>query len=870
MLFLSESVRKQRLEIGREMQAGTLGEVEAAQRLLQLDPNSGAAFLSLGNARAAAGDLAEAESLFWQGLDRNPCAFTFYMALSDLRRRRDPADVLANRLRMLGMWKLSFSVKIPDEVAAAFQGKSEKFDFKDPVTYEMFATAMEVQDKDTVDPPEVSDCLLPYRLLNDLQRQAPTLVEYRLVRDILANSARCLPLWRAALREWAKDPLAVSPRALALIIALLGEIAGVDVLDDFLELATFDDDEIFLHTHWAIWRIGQRLPSETLAKFRAATPSARPALRCGLADQMNLLPEVDGIGPALIGLLEGFSGFADDIDAPYLLLMVAAALDEFGLDAEAQRVFDQYQGILPRKGGKTLDKLTESEEGFIPKLVEKAFDGLTIEDVCIKRKLMVDDDDEEEQEEEVDEEELSVPKVPRVKPERNAPCWCGSGKKYKKCHLAADEEAERSPVKAEPARPVGDPFYKALFGKVLDSADEIRSRAEILEASRLYFDRDPRDVDPEETGAGGFFDWLVYDFRPGGTGRTLVEEYLRRRGGRLGARERALLESWRAARFGLFEVQRIDKETGVELKDVFAGDQFFVHDVSSSRSSVRWDCIMTRVQEFEGRRIFSGNGLILPRPLLSRFVAVVEEESRKAGQAPAEFVRANSHRWHRTIQEIHKEQITGLKVVNAEGDAIEFCSATYLVLDEEGLAATLGGMKVFEETTEESDPPGVRYFGWLETGVEESRRSYGHIEIRDGRLRLECNSRRRLQIGRQLLEKNAGSFLKHQGDVCESLDEAKERMSREKPKEETAQRVPSEEERELVLQFKAEHYATWPDEPLPALGGRTPREAVRSEVGRREVDDLLRMMENGEERLRKEGGPAFDFSPIRKTLGLDR
>lgn len=25
------------------------------------------------------------------------------------------------------------------------------------------------------------------------------------------------------------------------------------------------------------------------------------------------------------------------------------------------------------------------------------------------------------------------------KPRRNAPCWCGSGKKYKKCHLRADE-----------------------------------------------------------------------------------------------------------------------------------------------------------------------------------------------------------------------------------------------------------------------------------------------------------------------------------------------------------------------------------------------------------------------------------------------
>ena len=27
--------------------------------------------------------------------------------------------------------------------------------------------------------------------------------------------------------------------------------------------------------------------------------------------------------------------------------------------------------------------------------------------------------------------------------ERNAPCWCGSGKKYKSCHLAFDEKIMR-------------------------------------------------------------------------------------------------------------------------------------------------------------------------------------------------------------------------------------------------------------------------------------------------------------------------------------------------------------------------------------------------------------------------------------------
>lgn len=29
---------------------------------------------------------------------------------------------------------------------------------------------------------------------------------------------------------------------------------------------------------------------------------------------------------------------------------------------------------------------------------------------------------------------------PAEKPGRNEPCWCGSGKKYKKCHLPEDDK----------------------------------------------------------------------------------------------------------------------------------------------------------------------------------------------------------------------------------------------------------------------------------------------------------------------------------------------------------------------------------------------------------------------------------------------
>ena len=39
--------------------------------------------------------------------------------------------------------------------------------------------------------------------------------------------------------------------------------------------------------------------------------------------------------------------------------------------------------------------------------------------------------------------------------ERNEPCWCGSGKKYKKCHMPIDEKNTAS------RRPRGDRSVKS-------------------------------------------------------------------------------------------------------------------------------------------------------------------------------------------------------------------------------------------------------------------------------------------------------------------------------------------------------------------------------------------------------------------------
>ena len=71
---------------------------------------------------------------------------------------------------------------------------------------------------------------------------------------------------------------------------------------------------------------------------------------------------------------------------------------------------------------------------------------------------------------------------------------------------------------------------------------------------------------------------------------------------------------------------------------------------------------------------------------------------------------------------------------------------------------------------------------------------------------------------------------------------------------------------EIVHELKRRHYADWPEHPLPALDGMTPRQAVRTADGRAAVDNLLKEMENQEQRA---PGAAFDFSALRRALGLE-
>jgi len=134
-------------------------------------------------------------------------------------------------------------------------------------------------------------------------------------------------------------------------------------------------------------------------------------------------------------------------------------------------------------------------------------------------------------------------------------------------------------------------------------------------------------------------------------------------------------------------------------------------------------------------------------------------------------------------------------------------------------------------------------------------------------LTLECSTRQRLERGKALLQFLAGDQLRHLDDDFTSWQSAmRDRTpSTDPPK---GSRLPPEVERELVQKVLEEHYRKWPDTPLMALDGRTPREAMATPEGRAQVVDLLKSLQNGEEHKRGDGLAWYDVSKLKAALGI--
>jgi hypothetical protein len=114
------------------------------------------------------------------------------------------------------------------------------------------------------------------------------------------------------------------------------------------------------------------------------------------------------------------------------------------------------------------------------------------------------------------------------------------------------------------------------------------------------------------------------------------------------------------------------------------------------------------------------------------------------------------------------------------------------------------------------------------------------------------------------------------GDIAElvrrdvtPIEERLEERDHSAPEDDVALApIPPAERADLLSGFMTEWMHRWLDEPLPALGGESPREAAGGER-RDEVVKLLRGIENRAERAGRQGEPGVDAAWLRAELTLD-
>ncbi len=200
------------------------------------------------------------------------------------------------------------------------------------------------------------------------------------------------------------------------------------------------------------------------------------------------------------------------------------------------------------------------------------------------------------------------------------------------------------------------------------------------------------------------------------------------------------------------------------------------------------------------------------------------------------------------------------KIMTAEGDPFVFAKVILDLLDHDVVIRALARHPNLVDHGDGS-------YGWLEErgGFQ---RSLGTIVVEKARVIFETTSRGRAERGREFLQALLGEAARFRAIAYEDVGQAMKRAPEPAEKEEPE--IPPEVQAELLGRFYADHYRKWLDQPVPALGNRTPRHAAKLKTVRPKLIALLKDFESHSERQRRSGQTAYDFGWMWKELGLSR
>ena len=433
------------------------------------------------------------------------------------------------------------------------------------------------------------------------------------------------------------------------------------------------------------------------------------------------------------------------------------------------------------------------------------------------------------------------------KPGRNDPCPCGSGRKYKKCHFFEDEEAHSSRRDADRLASLGADVTIAIF----EHASERFAVGWDDEAFGLF-------VEPEDA-FGLLIPYAAHHLAIGG--HTAAQWYRAEREAELSPDERACLDAEAQAWISIWQVVEARPGEGLRLRDRLSDETRDTIERTASRILKAGQNVLARIVDLEG--FTSINGLYpyaLEEPEAAEVELVVREELRCEGRVPVERLREPETEQLLIVSFDEENEVArhGPTLVNRDGEAVVF-TTDHFTLEPGSREAVERELRALRGThAAETDEAESTSFVFSEVDVDVR----GTALLDADALHVTTTGLRAADELRAEIESACNELLRHQ--AREHTDPAA--LARDIADVAQDDGLPEAEAQAVVQAFKQEHYATWADVPLPALDGRTPREAAASAQGLAEVAALLDSFEQAEASL--DAGERFDFGELRRELGV--
>ncbi|HSW02553.1 MAG TPA: SEC-C domain-containing protein [Sedimentisphaerales bacterium] len=378
-------------------------------------------------------------------------------------------------------------------------------------------------------------------------------------------------------------------------------------------------------------------------------------------------------------------------------------------------------------------------------------------------------------------------------------------------------------------------LYRCLVGQFQSSRQLQSSRA-----VKRYFGDDDLEYYVQEHeqqgGLGAYMAWAILDYRPNKTSQTQAEKMLAK--GLPGA-EAILLRARMEACPTLFRVAGHDPKAGtIDLEDILLGGSVTAHDRMMSENIE--DGIFFAARAFPAGRF---HFVELAGPPLGPMMGLeaVDFLRRSGMEFTREGLRRDAHLFGWLWQWIEEWEATRKprRIGNTDGEELLWHTASFSVAspDETRRAMMKRPDIEYDEQADELvwNKPTEPSRGMMGETV-----TLGRIEFVGDELVLTVNSTERFARARKWLEKLPGVAFKsvrtRRWDEAQKDRPLDERISPPAPVEMTP------ELNAAVQEMMNKHYMAWTDMSLPALGGKTPRQACQTEAGRGQVLMLIRTM----------------------------